>query len=231
MVVLCQGSFDALGGLAAARAATTFLLQGGDITGMTERSGTSVQHIGTFWILELDRPSPPAIVPRIPATFMRIGPEKELVQAMGSDAPAIIRQRFATGRHCYTAMVDGELAAYGWVTFDEEAIGELGQRFRLKTGEAYIWDCVTLPAYSRQHLYSALLSYIVSELQASGLCRVWIGADTDNFVSQTGMALAGFQPAVDFLVESALGISRPRLTGRPGIPEQLVMDVHHALFG
>src|SRR5437588_8388099 len=100
MVVLCQGSFDALGGLAAARAATTFLLQGGDITGMTERSGTSVQHIGTFWILELDRPLPPAIVPRIPATFMRIGPEVagELVQAIGLDDPAIILHRFATGR-------------------------------------------------------------------------------------------------------------------------------------
>src|SRR5256714_4700081 len=163
---------------------------------MTDPSRTNVQHIGTFWILELDRPLPPAVVPRVPATFMRIGPEVagELAQAIGLDDPAIILQRFATERHCYAAMVDGKLAAYGWVTFDEEAIGELGQRFRLKTGEAYIWDCVTLPAYSRQHLYSALLFYIVSELQASGLCRAWIGADTDNLVSQRGMALAGFQP-------------------------------------
>lgn len=208
----------------------TFLLQG-DITGMTERPGTSVQHIGTFWMLELDRPLPPAVQPHVPATFTRIGPEEKLIQAMGPDDPAIIRQRFAMGRHCYAARVDGRLAAYGWVTFDEEAIGELGQRFRLKTGEAYIWDCVTLPAYTRQHLYSALLSYIVSELQASGLCRVWIGADTDNFVSQRGMALAGFQPVVDFLVESDQGISQPRLNGRPGIPKQLVMDVHHALWG
>ena len=200
---------------------------------MTDPSGTNVQHIGTFWILELDKPLPPAVVPRVPATFMQIGPEvvEELVQAIGLDDPAIILQRFATGRHCYAARVDGKLAAYGWVTFDEEAIGELGLRFRLKAGEAYIWDCATLPPYRGQLLYSALLSYIVSELCAAGLCRVWIGSDTDNFVSQRGMALAGFQPAVDFLVESALGISRPRLTGRPGIPEQLVMDVHHALFG
>ncbi len=200
---------------------------------MTNPSGTNVQHIGTFWILELDRPLPSAIVPRVPATFMRIGPEVagELVQAIGLDDPAIILQRFATGRHCYAARVDGKLAAYGWVTFDEEAIGELGQRFRLKAGEAYIWDCATLPAYRGQLLYPALLSYIVSELRAAGLCRVWIGADTDNLVSQQGMALAGFQPAIDFLVESAQGISRPRLNRRPGIPEQLVMDVHHALWG
>src|SRR6266700_2113408 len=188
---------------------------------MTDPSGTNVQHIGTFWILELDSPLPPAIVPRVPATFMRIGPEVagELVQAIRLDDPAIILQRFATGRHCYAARVDGKLAAYGWVTFDEEAIGELGLRFRLKAGEAYIWDCATL------------LSYIVSELRAAGLCRVWIGADTDNLVSQQGMALAGFQPAIDFLVESSQGINRPRLNRRPGIPEQLVMDVHHALWG
>ena len=205
-------------------------MQGGDFTGMTERPGTSVQHIGTFWMLELDRPLPPAVQPHVPATFTRIGPEEGLVQAMSPDDPQVIRQRFATGRHCYAAMVDGKLAAYGWVTFDEEAIGELGQRFHLKTGEAYIWDCVTLPAYGRKHLYSALLSYIVSELHASRLCRAWIGADTDNFVSQKGMALAGFQPIVDFLVESGQGIIQPCLKGRPGIPEQLVMDVHHALW-
>ena len=150
---------------------------------------------------------------------------------MGLDDPGIVLQRFATGRHCYAARVDGKLAAYGWVTFDEEAIGELGLRFRLKAGEAYIWDCATLPPYRRQHLYTALLSYIDSELPAAGLCRVWIGADMDNIVSQKGMALAGFQPAIDFLVDSSPGISRPRLNRRPGIPEQLVMDVHHALFG
>ena len=200
---------------------------------MTYPSETGVQHVGTFWMLELDRPLPPAILPRIPATFMRIGPEVagELVQAIRLDDPAIILQRFATGRHCYAARVDGKLAAYGWVTFDEEAIGELGLRFRLKAGEAYIWDCATLPAYRGQLLYPALLSYIVTELRAAGLCRVWIGADTDNLVSQQGMALAGFQPAIDFLVESSQGINRPRLNRRPGIPEQLVMDVHHALWG
>src|SRR5947208_1621201 len=200
---------------------------------MTDPSGNNVQHIGTFWILELDRPLPPAIVPRVPATFMRIGPEVagELAQAIGLDDPAIILQRFATERHCYAARVDEKLAAYGWVTFDEEAIGELGLRFRLKAGEAYIWDCATLAAYRSQGLYSALLAYIVSELRTAGLCRVWIGADMDNLVSQKGMALAGFQPAIDFFMDSAHRISQPRLSGRPGISEQLVMDVWRALLG
>src|SRR5256714_6842003 len=177
---------------------------------MTDPSGTNVQHIGTFWILELDRPLPPAIVPRVPATFMRIGPEiaGELAQAMGLDDPAIILQRFATGRHCYAARVDGKLAAYGWVTFDEEAIGELGLRFRLKAGEAYIWNCATLPAYRGQRLYPTLLAYIVGELYHQGLRRVWIGTDTDNLPSQSGLALAGFQPIGDIVIDHVLTMRR-----------------------
>ena len=196
---------------------------------MTHASETGTQHVGTFWMLELDRPLPPAIVPRVPAAFMRTGPEVagELAQAMGLDDPGIVLQRFAAGRHCYAARVDRKLAAYGWVTFDEEAIGELGLRFHLKAGEAYIWDCATLPAYRRQRLYSALLAYIVRELRAAGLCRVWIGADMDNLPSQSGMVLAGFQPAVDLFLDST---QRMRLCARPGIPEQVVMDIHHALF-
>jgi ribosomal protein S18 acetylase RimI-like enzyme len=196
---------------------------------MADASETGAQHIGTFWMLELDRPLPPAIIPRVPATFTRTGPEaaQELAQAMGFDNPEIVLQRLAAGRHCYTARVNGSLAAYGWVTFDEEAIGELGLIFRLKAGEAYIWDCATLPAYRRQRLYSALLAYIVRELRAAGLCRVWIGADMDNLPSQSGMILAGFQPAIDLFMDSAQSM---RLCARPGIPEQVVMDVRHALF-
>ena len=88
-----------------------------------------------------------------------------------------MRLRFETGRHCYTAWVAGVLAAYGWVSFEEEFIGELGLRLKLLPGEAYIWDCVTLPAYRQNHLYSALLGYMLDELRAGPLCRVWIGAD------------------------------------------------------
>src|SRR5205823_1198097 len=83
----------------------------GGIVDMTHASETGTQHVGTFWMLELDRPLPPAIVPRVPAAFMRTGPEVagELAQAMGLDDPGIVLQRFATGRHCYAARVDGKL--------------------------------------------------------------------------------------------------------------------------
>ena len=192
---------------------------------MAQHSEINTQHIGTFWMLKLDRPLPAGLVPRIPTNFMRIGPEiaQELAQAIELDGPTVILQRFAAGRHCYAARVAGQLVTYGWVTFDEEDIGELGLSIRLKAGEAYIWDCATLPAYRRLRLYPALLT--------QGIQRVWIGTDTDNLASQIGIVAAGFQAVADFLTVNTPSMSTVRLRGCSGVSTQDLEDVHHALFG
>ncbi len=194
---------------------------------------TGARHLGTFWMLRLDQPLAIGPAPRVRTVFTRAGPEivQELARTMEFDDPTAILQRFTRGCHGYIARIEGKLAAYGWVTFDEESIGELGLSIRLKTGDAYIWDCATLPAYRGQRLYPALLAHILSELQSSGLRRAWIGADTDNLSSQAGMALAGFSPAVDVIMTRVLTIRRLWVRGRPGVPEQVVADVRQALFG
>src|SRR5206468_11462932 len=120
--------------------------------------------------------------------------------------------------------------AYCWVTFDQEDISELGLSFSLKAGEAYIWDCATLPAYRGQHLYPALLHYILTTLQSGGLQRIWIGADADNLASQSGMILAGFQPMADYLLARESTQHRAWLRGRTDVAEQDILDVHAALF-
>jgi ribosomal protein S18 acetylase RimI-like enzyme len=99
---------------------------------------------------------------------------------MGSDSLTDILKRFESGKRCYAVQVDdnparktaeiqrnerGKFAAYGWVSFNEEFIGELNLRIRLLGGEAYIWDCATLPEFRQKHLYSALLAYMVGELR------------------------------------------------------------------
>ena len=200
---------------------------------MAQHSEINTQHIGTFWMLKLDRPLPAGLVPRIPTNFMRIGPEiaQELAQAIELDGPTVILQRFAAGRHCYAARVAGQLVTYGWVTFDEEAIGELGLRFRLKAGEAYIWYCATLPAYRGLRLYPALLTHMLHALHAQGIQRVWIGTDTDNLASQIGIVAAGFQPVADFLTINTPSMRTVRLRGFSGVSTQDLEDVHHALFG
>jgi hypothetical protein len=199
---------------------------------MTQPAEADAQPQGTFWMLGLDQSLPDGLVPRLPVAFMRIGPEvaQELAHVMQLDDHSVVLQRFARGCHCYAGRSDGNLATYGWVTFDEEGIGELGLNYRLKAGEAYIWDCATLPAYRGLRLYPTLLAYILCELQSLGLYRAWIGADTDNLASQSGLALVGFQPVVDVVITHFSTARQAWVRGRPGIPEQLVTDIRQALF-
>jgi len=198
---------------------------------MTNSSETDVQHLGILWMLRLDRPLPDGPQPRIPVIFSRAGLEEadELASAMGFDNSAPVLQRFHMGRYCYVGRVDGKIVAYGWISFDEEGIGELGLHIRLEKGEAYIWDCGTLPAYRGQRLYPALLGYMLGELQSTGLQRVWIGTDADNLPSQVGVALVGCQPVLDVVQDTST--SRLISRGRPGVPAQDVLDAHYALFG
>jgi len=200
---------------------------------MTQPAEADVLPQGTLWTLDLDQPLPPGPVPRVPVVFMHAGPEiaQELAQAMDLDDSTLVLQRFDNGRYCYVGRIEGMLVTYGWVTFDEEDIGELGLSIRLKAGEAYIWNCATLLAHRGQRLYPALLAHIVGELHRQGLHRAWIGADSDNLPSQSGMALAGFQPIGDVVISRVPAMRRTWMRGRPGAPEQLVMDVRHALFG
>jgi ribosomal protein S18 acetylase RimI-like enzyme len=191
---------------------------------MASASEIDPQPIGTFWVLNLEEPLPDGVTPRLAARFARVDAEAALVlaRAMGLDDPASVLKRFARQCRCYGAWVDETLAAYGWVTFDEERIGELGVRFRLLPGEAYIWDCATLPAYRGQRLYPALLGYIVKELQAEGFRLVWIGADSDNLASQKGFRLAGFQPVADVISAQQKGpVGILHLRGRLDGPGEL----------
>jgi len=158
---------------------------------MISASEPGSQHLGILWVLNLDESSLASVAPRIATAFQRVGPEaaSTLTRAMELDNPTVVLQRFANRKRCYAGKVEGKLATYGWVTFDEERIGELGLNIRLQAGEAYIWDCATLPAYRGQRLYPALLAYMLNELQSEGLRRVWIGTDADNLPSQSGVAL------------------------------------------
>ena len=200
---------------------------------MMHPAGPDARPQGTFWMLELGQPLPVGPKIQVPVTFMRVGPDAawELAQAMDLADETIVLQRFDAGRHCYVGRIEGRLVTYGWVTFDEEHIGELGLSIRLKVGEAYIWNCATLPAYRGQRLYPALLTHIVRELHHQGLRRIWIGTDADNLPSQSGIILAGFQPVGDIVINDVLTLRRAWLRGRPGISEQLIQDIRQAVLG
>jgi ribosomal protein S18 acetylase RimI-like enzyme len=188
---------------------------------------------GTIWAIDLGGDMP-MILPECTAVFSRVMPESAgaLAVAMGPGSLEEIRSRFSAGRHCYAAWVDGRIASYGWVSFDEEMVGELDLRLRLLLGEVYIWDCATLPAYRQKHLYSALLGYILHELCANQpVCRVWIGADLDNVASQRGIARAGFRRVANLLVERFLAMRLVWIQGNPAIPDGWVAEARRVYLG
>ncbi len=110
------------------------------------------------------------------------------------------------------------------------ASGETLKSIRLRPGEAYLWDCATLPAFRRQGLYSALLAHVIDVLRADGLRSVWIGADLYNIASHGGIERAGFRPVADLYRGGPDGRAL-WLQGCPGAPAAWVADARWALFG
>ena len=186
---------------------------------------------GTIWVLNLDKELP-IVVPRVHADFRRITLDLAPALASSTDSLALteITKRLESGRQCYAGWVDGHVAAYGWVSFEDEDIGELNLRIKLLQGEVYIWDCVTLPAFREKYLYSALLIYILGELRVQNLCRAWIGADFDNSASQKGIARAGFRHVADLVIERVLAMRQVWVTGLPGVPESIVAEARRAFL-
>jgi GNAT superfamily N-acetyltransferase len=183
-------------------------------------------------MLNLDEPLP-LVVPRVQVEFRRVDLESAPAFATSIDSITLAEsttKRLESGRQCYAAWMAGQLAAYGWVSFEDEYIGELNLRLKLLAGEAYIWDCATLPAYRGKRLYSALLVYILGELRAQGLCRAWIGADLDNVASQRGMARAGFHHVADLVIERVLAIRQVWVTGLPEVPDSIVAEARRAFL-
>lgn len=186
---------------------------------------------GTIWVLHLDQEMP-AVAPRIQAEFRRLTPD--LVPVLASSTSSLtlteINKRLESGRQCYVAVVDRQIAAYGWVSFVEEDIGELNLRIKLLPGESYIWDCATLPAFREKLLYSALLIHILGELHAQNICRAWIGADLENTPSQKGIARAGFHHVADLVIERVLAMRQVWVTGLPGVPDRVVAEARRAFL-
>lgn len=143
-----------------------------------------------------------------------------LVEAMGPERDRI-GPRFARGCRCFAALHRGQLAAYGWLSTHPEWIGELSLEITPGAGEAYVWNCVTLPPYRRQGRYRALLDGIVARARAEGLTRLWIGSMEDP--AEKADADAGFAPVLHLTV-TRLGPwrwlrARPVPSARAGLAE------------
>ncbi len=144
-----------------------------------------------------------------------------LVEAMGDEGDRV-EPRFARGCRCFAGLHRGRLAAYGWLSAHPEWIGELSLEISPEPGEAYVWNCVTLPAYRRQGRYRALLEGIVAHARSEGLTRLWIGSIEDP--AEKADADAGFLPVLHFTVTRVGPLrwlrAQPAPDARAGIAEE-----------
>ncbi|MGZ3602009.1 MAG: N-acetyltransferase family protein [Ktedonobacterales bacterium] len=187
---------------------------------------------GTLWTMVLDGAAPaPVAAPSV--TFGEAMPEaaESLALAMGPDELPEVRRRFAGGRRCFVARVEGDIAAYGWVSQGVEQIGELERSLHMRPDEAYLWDCATLPAYRRKGLYTALLEHIAATLRSEGMRRLWIGTSLQNRPSLQGMAAAGFRPVITVRFVRILTLSHLWVSGEATAPPAHVADAQQALTG
>jgi GNAT superfamily N-acetyltransferase len=110
---------------------------------------------------------------------------------MGAEGD-LLDLRLGRGCRAFVGCAGGEVVAFGWLSTGAEWIGELGLEIRPPAGEAYLWNCVTLPEHRYRGYFRALLGQMVAVARGEGLSRLWIGAadgGAESAVTATGFAL------------------------------------------
>jgi ribosomal protein S18 acetylase RimI-like enzyme len=178
---------------------------------------------GALWASEATDPRVAPAQPRAMVVFSEVRRETagRLVAAAGWSDPKALLERFDGQRRCFAAWDGQRIAAYGWASQGQESVGELERSFRMLSGEAYIWDCATLPEYRGQGIYSALLSHMQAQLRSAGVGRIWIGASLNNQPSLKGFINAGFRPAIELTYLRVLVLRFGWMRRSPGAPASL----------
>jgi hypothetical protein len=153
-----------------------------------------------------------------------------LVAAMAGEGD-LAGHRFARGCRVFAASIGGEVAAYGWLSSRTEWIGEIRLELTPEAGAAYVWNCLTLPAYRRRGMFRAVVVRISSVLREEGVARLWIASGGGG--AEKALPDAGYRQVLK-LAEAQLppaGLRLLRVTGIPGTDPGLVSAARRVLAG
>jgi len=139
----------------------------------------------------------------------------------------IVAGRMARGCRCFTARAGEEVVAYGWLATGGEWIGEVELEIRPGPGEAYIWNCATVPAHRRKGYFRAVVAGMVAQARAEGLHRLWIG--TLDIPPAKAVADAGFVPTVRFTSVWLSGTRWLRVRRASGVDRDLFRSARKVL--
>jgi GNAT superfamily N-acetyltransferase len=195
---------------------------------------------GVLWAIDLGPVAAPRVEAHIPVRFAEAGRDdlSSLAQAMGLSDASEARRRLDSGRRCFAGWAGSTIATYGWVSIGDEDVGELERTYRMAAGDAYIWDCATLPNWRGQGLYSALLATINAILGGEGVRRAWIGTNVENAASLKAFARSGFHRVVEVVYARFMRLSMLWLIAQRGTPpgmfqhaRQMLVAPHERLLG
>jgi GNAT superfamily N-acetyltransferase len=126
-----------------------------------------------------------------------VSPEPSTIRAIATTTgltPAEVEERLAAGATWLGLEWEDVVASFGWMSAAATTVGELGLQFAPEPESAYVWDCVTLPAFRGQGLYRDLLLAARRAIRPPGTRLLWIATAWDNWRSIAGIIHAGFQP-------------------------------------
>jgi len=141
----------------------------------------------------------------------------------------LVAERLARGCRCFGAWLGREVVAYGWLSTRAEWIGELGLEIQPGTGEAYVWNCVTLPAHRNKGIFRTLLLSIAGQARKEGLVRLWIGSI--GHVGEKAVAEGGFHPVLSIDVVSLSWLRRVTVRAAQGADPGSVAAARRVLAG
>lgn len=180
----------------------------------------------TLWAADL-RSGPPPSPPSAGFEVCEVlPPGTEVAAAMGAEGD-LVAARLARGCRCFAACRDGAVAAYGWFSAGPEWIGEVGVEVRPAPGEAYVWNCVTLPEWRLRGAFRSVLLGVVAAARAEGVSRLWIGSAEVGAVS--AVVGAGFTPVLTVVNRSLGGVRIVTTRPAPGASPDLVDAARRSL--
>jgi GNAT superfamily N-acetyltransferase len=137
--------------------------------------------------------------------------------------------RMQRGCRCFGAAIGADVVGYGWVSTGAEWMGEPQLQIKPGRGEAYIWNCVTVPAHRRKGVFGALLRAIKAQLKSDGFNRLWIGSVQDP--AENAIDRAKFVPVLRLDTSSRLGFRWLRVLPSYKADPQLAAAASMALGG
>lgn len=139
---------------------------------------------------------------------------------MGSDGD-LVATRLARGCRCFGAWLGDDLAGYGWLSSGPEWIGEIDLEITPGAGEAYIWNCLTLPAQRRKGVFRALMAGIAARAHEERMSRLWIGSVA--IPAEKAVPQVGFVPVLHFSSEVLSGIRWLKVRSETGVEPVLLV--------